>query len=267
MKKSSKGFAQLVLLLALALSAVGAGVYEIHKAREKNTAAPIVQTVAAVQTVTDTHVADNAARDRRDAAQIATEQEAAGFLAGAMLYFDANPSPVPQRFVRDAAALLPPATTQQEKEFAAILVSLKAQNDLALQSKETQIAGLNGELKLAKAAESQTRKDSDAAVTVAQKDAQDIKVVHITFVARVKAWLWGLGFLGIGGAILVPLVAMAFPALAPVCRAITAPFLALWHALAAKTEAELAVVKTKLESEVAAHAATRESLVKIATAP
>lgn len=266
------------VLLALGASLLGFGAFEVHKAREKNTPPPIVKTVAAVQAVAETHAADDVARDAKEKAKLESEQAAAGFLAGALLYFDANPSPTPQRLVRDAAALLPPATSAQEKEFALILQAMKAQNDAALAAKEVQIAILNGNLALSTSKEAQTRKDADLAVQVAQKDAASVKTVHVTFVARVKAWLWGLGSIGLGGAILLPLIAMAFPALVPVCRAISAPVLALWHALAAKEKALIAdlhqkavtaaaVAEAKLASEVTAHAATKDLALKIATAP
>lgn len=269
--RGSRGFAFLPVILLVGLLVSGFGAWEIHKAREKNTAKAVVTTVADVKVVATSNDADNKARDAKEAAQLATDQAAAGFLSGALFYYETDPSPIPQRLVGDAAKLLPPATSAQEQGFHEIVTQMKAKNDAALAAKEAQITQLTGDLKAATAVAAQTRKEKDDAIAAASKSAADVEVIHISAMARLKAWFLGLGLLGIGGVIVIcavlPILAQAFPILAPAIKSLTSWILGFWHQLAAKTEAELLLVKTRLESEVAAHNDTKATLVKIATAP
>ena len=250
---------------------------------------------------------DDAARVALEQAHQEQTQIAAGYVAAIGIALNSDPSPslsskIASLMDDSAAEVVGPPTSAQVVQFTRIIKALAAENaDLAAANTNLKNVTLKTTAELeqankkndqvtstlatarqtsqeAEAAKDEAVKATGVAVHDAAVSAEQIKLVQISWEDRAKAWILGLGLSGLALFIAIPLVSLAFPELAPYLRVITSPLLKLWHLLAAKEQAavaalhtaavnEVAVVNAKLAAEVAAHNATKATLVAVATAP
>jgi hypothetical protein len=294
--KKNRGVAALVLVVVLAVLGLGgAGAYEWHVAREKNTAKAVVATVTEVQAAKQTSDALAVANAKADAALAdlekahqAKDQLLAGYITGGKLAIEQDPNPSLQSKIADlmisnALDVSGPATASQVTQFTNIIKELSAANaDLVKQNANLKNVNLittqslnnvtlenaqvKGNLALAEQAAQTMTVARDTAVKqvviangVAASSAKQIQIVQISWEQRVKAWFLGLGLFGIAGVILLfvalPIIAQAFPVLEPAIKAGTSWILGLWHALADKAVAEVKALHAATQTQLAAEQA------------
>lgn len=306
--------AALLLYFGIA-AAVGWAGYEFKQAFSPNThkaeiakadadAAALARQAADAQAKQEMAIAANqaaiAASQADKAAQLAIEQSAAGFLAGVLVALpDSQSATLDEKIAsilaKDAADTLPPATSKQVQEFTVIVAQMRANNArlsaaLIAKEQEAQQAKQDAARQTQVAAEAKARamqsdtaaRDSaEATKAEAKAHADDVAKLagktaeNLTFLRRLKAF-------GIGGwliiFVIVPLVALAFPATAPAIKKLFSWLLKFWqlihereisavHQLRLAAEAEAQKAQTQLQSEMAAHENTKAMLVKISTTP
>jgi hypothetical protein len=299
--RSNRGFVVEAWMIWTAVVAiVGAwGYHEIKKGTAANTPAPIVNTVAAVNTEAD-KVAELTKKTaeleskltNQGQAQAKQDDTVAGILTAANDSLSTDPNPnvfnkVANQFVSDAMNQLPAPKTETERLYKSIAQNLLREN-ATLQGKVLKLtddykavqddnAQTKQTLTQTKAEVVQVRAENKQAVAdvqVAQKQASDnaaeVVIVKQTFMERISKISWGVGLWGGGGLIvllvLFPLLSMAFPALAPVIKIISGAFLGLWHKIAStavKVEADAHAETKRVLAEIQAkHEATQAALVQ-----
>lgn len=315
--RKNAGYAVSLVLLVLALLG-GGSYYELHKATQKNTSKATVATITETQAAAQTSAAVAVANAVSDQKQVALEAANANLKAaiagsadGAKVALDADPNPsveskVAELMVDDVLALSGPPTSPNEARYRKIALDLIAANR-SLAAENTNLksvnltttkafddlkiehAGVKADLTVAQqvatqasAAKDDAVKKNTIAIGVAAASAKQIAIVNISWTERVKAWVLGLGLTGVAFAVLIlvafPVLAAAYPAFAPIAKSLTGFVLGLWHALAAKAEAEAKALaadfQSKLAAEAAAHAVTKTTLtttqaqvVTLATTP
>ena len=313
----NKGSALVVWLVIVSLLGLG-GAYELHRSTEKNTSKATVATVsevAAAKQVSDALAIANAKADAAQAALKAANDARTSAIAGnaeaALIAVQSDPNPslqskIAEVMIDNVLDVSGPATPAQVARFTK-LVQQYADANAALAAENTNLrnvhltdtaavaalrvenAQVKGNQALAEQAASTANAAKDVAVKqtviangVAESSAKQIEIVHISFEQRIKAFVVANLLFVIGGAIVLfavlPILAMAFPTIAPAIKSLTTFILGLWHKLADKAVAEAktlaAVAESKLAAEVAAHAVTqtslkasREEVVAIATTP
>jgi hypothetical protein len=299
----NKGSALVIWLVIVALLGLG-GTYEFHKVTEHNTSKATVATITEVAAAKQTSDALAIANSKADAAQAALKaandtktSTIAGNAEGALLAVQSDPSPslqskIAEVMIDNILDTTGPATPAQVARFTK-LVQQYADANAALATENTNLknvhlvdtaavaqlrienAQVKGNQALAEQAASTANAARDVAVKqtviangVAASSAKQIEIVHITFEQRIKAFVLGNLLFVIGGAVLLfvflPILAIAYPTLAPAITSLTSIVLGLWHQLAAKAVAEAkalaAAAETKLAAEVAAHASTKAAL-------
>ena len=323
-KHNSRGSALALIMVVVTLLSA-AGYYEYHRAFEKNTAKAVVNTVTQVEAAKQTSDAVAKANNDANIAQAKLEaahkdqiQAVAGNVTGAKIALESDPSPslqskIAELMVDNALDVTGPATSEQVKKFTTLVKEL-AEANAQLAAENANLKNVNltttkslddvkienekvkGNLAVAQQVATQAQAEKDDAVKkntiavgVAASSAKQIEIVKISLEDRFKAWALGSGlFLIVGGIILfavLPILAQAFPVLAPVIKSLTNWILGFWHMLAKKaveeveslhsaTKATLAATQTQLAAEQAAHAATKSflsttqaNMVAIATAP
>lgn len=295
--KKNKGFAAIIAYLFIVVigALIGGGIYEVHKAREKNTAKAIVTTtteVAVAKQASDALALKNA---QDDAARVALEkahqdqvQAIAGYASGAKIALESDPNPsldskIADLMVGNVLDVSGPATPAQVVKFTAIIkelvaanaqltadnANLKNVNLITIQSLNTvtvENAQIKGNLALTEQKAKTSEDAKDAAVkqvtianNAAEASAKQIDIINISWTQRVKAWFLGLGLFGIAGVLVIcfalPLLANAFPVFEPAAKNMTGWLLGLWHKLAAKA----------VSIEQAAHATTKATLTSTQT--
>lgn len=303
--RSKRGVVDLGLVLLLVALLVGGGAWQWHKATEKNTAKATQATIAEVATAKQTSDALAAANAKADAAQAAlvtahakTISAIAGNAEGAKLALDSDPNPslqskIAEVMVDNALDITGPASAAQVarftklvKEYADANAALAAENTnlknvhlndtAAVATLRTENAQVKGNEALAEQAASTMGAARDVAVKqvviangVAAASAKQIDVINISWEERFKAWVLGGGFFLLGGGVILflvlPILAQAYPVLAPAIKSMTGWILGLWHKLADKAIAEVeslhSATKTALVAETAAHGATKAALI------
>lgn len=289
------GFAEWILILILAATAVGDGAYELHKGSQKNTAKPIVATVTAVEAAQQTSTAlaaqtkvSDEAQSKLAAAHAAETSDIRGSATGAKIALSDDPNPSIQSkiaalMVDDILDITGPAPTAQELKYRKLVTDLAAAN-AALVAENTNLknvvlttttdftalkvehAQTKANLTVAQSTAAAAKTAEDAAVSkvviangVALSSAHQITIVNLTWSQRFKAWFLGLGLFGVGGAlalfVALPLIGLAFPTLAPIIKSATGFVLGLWHKLADDAVAEVKALHAAVETKLAAEQA------------
>jgi hypothetical protein len=299
----NKGSALVVWLVIVSLLGLG-GAYELHKSTEKNTSKATVATVsevAAAKQVSDALAVANAKADAAQAALKAANDAKtsaiAGNAEGALIAVQSDPNPslqskIAEVMIDNVLDVSGPATPAQVARFTKLVqqyadanAALVAENanlrnvhlvdTAAVAQLKVENAQVKGNQALAEQAASTANAARDVAVKqtviangVAESSAKQIEIVHISFEERIKAFVLANLLFVIGGAIVLfvvlPILAMAFPTIAPAIKSLTTFVLGLWHKLADKAVAEAkalaAAAESKLAAEVAAHTATKAAL-------
>lgn len=308
----TRGSALLVVLLILTgIFGIG-GVYEFHKANEKNTPKAIQTTVLKIDAakqmsdaLSEEHAKDDKARTELENAHKATLSNIAGNATGAKTALTNDPNPsvdvkIAELMVDNILDTTGAATPQQVARFVAIVKGLEEANaklvaengslkntNLTLTKDFNDVRVENAQTKanltVAQSVATQTKSANDELVkkvvlanNIASSSSKQIEIVNQTWEERLKAWFLGLGFFGIGGALVLfavlPVLGTAFPVLLPLIKSLTGFVLGLWHnlynkavaeveSLHSETKATLAETEAELAAEQAAHASTKSALV------